>query len=168
MKTDKEEFLKILANYQGILHKVNLIYFRNIADREDNFQEISYQLYKSYPSLKNKKSIGSWIYKVAINTSISKLKKDTAIKYDDTIPEIISADNIEFDITMNEETKQLIEAIHGLNELDKAIMLLYLEERSYEEIAEITGISKSNVGVRINRAKDILKKRLKHLSYGKE
>lgn len=168
MKRDKEDFLKILANYQGILHKVNLIYFRNVTDREDNFQEMTFQLYKSYPALKNKKSIGSWIYKVAINTSISKLKKDTTIKYDDTTPEVISTDNIEFDLTMHEESKLLVEAIHELNELNRAIMLLYLEERSYEEIAEITGISKSNVGVRINRAKEILKRKLKHLNYGRK
>jgi len=167
MKTDKEEFLKILTNYQGILHKVNLIYFRNVTDREDNFQEIAYQLFKSYPNLKNKKSIGSWIYKVAINTSISKLKKDTALKYEDSFPEIISGNNIEFDIAINEASSLLIEAIHTLNELDKAIMLLHLEEKSYEEIAGITGISKSNVGVRINRAKEILKRKLKHLNYGK-
>jgi len=167
MKTDKEEFLKILTNYQGILHKVNLIYFRNVTDREDNFQEIAYQLFKSYPNLKNRESIGSWIYKVAINTSISKLKKDTALKYEDSFPEIISGNNIEFDIAINEASSLLIEAIHTLNELDKAIMLLHLEEKSYEEIAGITGISKSNVGVRINRAKEILKKKLKHLNYGK-
>ena len=84
MKSLKDEFLEILSNYQGILHKVNLVYFRNQADREDNFQEITYQLWKSYPSLQNKSSIGSWIYAVSINTSISRLKKKSRIEYYNT------------------------------------------------------------------------------------
>ena len=77
MKSLKQEFLEILSNYQGILHKVNIIYFRNTSDREDNFQEIIFQLWKSFPGLKNKNSIGSWIYAVSINTSISKIKKES-------------------------------------------------------------------------------------------
>ena len=81
MKSSKEEFLEILSNYQGILHKVNLIYFSNKSDREDNLQEIIYQLWKSFPGLQNKNSIGSWIYAVSINTSISKLKKKSRIVY---------------------------------------------------------------------------------------
>ena len=82
MKSLKEEFLEILSNYQGILHKVNLIYFRNTSDREDNFQEIIYQLWKSFPGLQNKNSIGSWIYAVSINTSISKIKKESRTDHD--------------------------------------------------------------------------------------
>jgi len=89
MKSLKEEFLEILSNYQGILHKVNLIYFRNKADREDNFQEIMYQLWKSFPGLQNRNSIGSWIYAVSINTSISRLKKEARIEYREKLPESI-------------------------------------------------------------------------------
>ncbi len=164
MKTNKKEFLEILTRYQGILHKVNLIYFRNSMDREDNFQEVVYQLFKSYPNLKKHESIGSWIYKVAINTSISKLKKERNIEINYSVPELISGNDIEHDMDMNESSELLVKAIYKLNEIDKAIMMLYLEEKSYEEISEIIGISKSNVGVRINRAKEALKKKLKHLS----
>lgn len=81
MQSLKDEFLEVLSDYQGILHKVNLIYFRNIADREDNFQEITYQLWRSYQGLQNRNSIGSWIYAVSINTSISRLKKKSRIEY---------------------------------------------------------------------------------------
>jgi RNA polymerase sigma-70 factor, ECF subfamily len=88
MKPAKEEFLEILSNYQGILYKVSLIYFKNKSDREDNLQEIIYQLWKSFPGIKNQKSIGSWIYAVSINTSISRVKKVSRIEYRETVPEI--------------------------------------------------------------------------------
>ena len=156
----KQEFLEILSNYQGILHKVNLIYFKNRSDREDNFQEIIYQLWKSFPDLRNKNSLGSWIYAVSINTSISRLKKDSRIEYRENIPESIDTIDIAEELSLNESFQVLLKAIYKLNEIDKSIMLLYLEERSYDEIAEILGISTSNVGVRINRAKKLLKQNL--------
>jgi RNA polymerase sigma-70 factor (ECF subfamily) len=162
----KEEFIEILTNYQGILHKVNLIYFRNISDREDNFQEIVYQLWKSFPNLQNKNSIGSWIYAVSINTSISKLKKESRIEYRNSFPESLDTIDTFEEIASNENFRLLFQAIYNLNEIDKSIMLLYLDEMSYDEIAEILGISKSNVGVRINRAKEILKQNLNHLNHG--
>jgi RNA polymerase sigma-70 factor, ECF subfamily len=161
MKSTKEEFLEILSNYQGILHKVSLVYFKNKSDREDNLQEIIYQLWKSFPSIKNHNSIGSWIYAVSINTSISKVKKIPRIEYREIVPELPDQSGIIEKIFVNESLQLLINAIYNLNEVDKSIMLLYLEEKSYNEIAEIIGISKSNVGVRINRAKEILKQNLK-------
>jgi RNA polymerase sigma-70 factor, ECF subfamily len=167
MKSLKDEFLEILSNYQGILHKVNLIYFRNNSDREDNFQEITYQLWKSFPGLQNKNSIGSWIYAVSINTSISRLKKKSRVEYHDHLPETTDTTDTVEAISINENSRLLLQAIYNLNEIDKSLMLLYLEERSYDEIAEILGITKSNVGVRINRAKEILKQNLKHLNHGK-
>lgn len=157
MKSLKDEFLEILSNYQGILHKVNLIYFRNVSDREDNFQEIIYQLWKSYPDLRNKDSIGSWIYSVSINTSISRLKKKTRIEYREELPESMDTDDFYEETSRNDDFRLLMKAISNFNEIDKSIMLLYLEEKSYDDIAEILGISKSNVGVRINRAKELLK-----------
>lgn len=166
MKPLKEEFLEIVANYQGILHKVNHIYFRSETDREDNFQEILYQLWKSYPGLKNKSSIGSWIYAVSINTSISRLKKDSRIEYLENLSESLDTVDIVKEMSLHEDLRFLLRAIYNLNEIDKSIMLLYLEEKSYDEIAEILGISRSNVGVRINRAKGILKQNLNHLNYG--
>jgi RNA polymerase sigma-70 factor (ECF subfamily) len=160
MKSLKEKFLEIISNYQGILHKVNFIYFKNCADREDNFQEILYQLWKSYPDLRNKDSLGSWIYSVSINTSILRLKKKSQIEYRENLPDAIDEIDIYEELSRNENLKLLLRAISYLNEIDKSIMLLYLEEKSYDEIAGILGISKSNVGVRINRAKELLKKTL--------
>jgi RNA polymerase sigma-70 factor (ECF subfamily) len=160
MKTKKEDFLKILSNYQGIVHKVSLIYFKNKLDREDNFQEIVYQLWKSFPNIKNPQSIGSWIYAISINTSISRIKRKSRIVFNNSTSNISDSTNFFDDITTNETLELLLSAIHYLDEIDKSIMLLYLEEKSYAEISEIIGISKSNVGVRINRAKKELKKSL--------
>jgi len=167
MKSTKDEFLEILSNYQGILHKVSLVYFKNKTDREDNLQEIIYQLWKSFPSLKNHNSIGSWIYAVSINTSISRIKKVSRIEYRETIPELPDKSNALDEMSMNESFQLLLDAIYQLDELDKSIMLLYLEEKSYDEMAEIIGITKSNVGVRINRAKELLKQNFKKYNHGK-
>jgi RNA polymerase sigma-70 factor (ECF subfamily) len=161
MKSLKEEFLEMLSDYQGILHKVSMVYFKNRADREENIQEIIYQLWKSYPRLKNKQSIGSWIYAVSINTSIARLKKQSRIKYMEEVPEMPDQTDFVRRIEMNESLQLLLRAIHHLDEISKSIILLYLEEKSYDEIAGIMGISKSNVGVRINRAKELLKQNLK-------
>ncbi len=157
MKSLKEQFLEVLSDYQGILHKVNIIYFRNKTDREDNFQEMVYQLWKSYPTLKKSQSIGSWIYAVSINTSISRIRKEKKIEYRENVPEIADHSNVADQLMKNESLKLLLKAIYNLDEVDKSIMLLYLEERSYDEIAEIIGISKTYVGVRIGRAKEKLK-----------
>jgi RNA polymerase sigma-70 factor (ECF subfamily) len=166
MKSLKEEFLEILSNYQGILHKVNLIYFRNETDREDNFQEIVYQLWKSYPGLRNRKSIGSWFYAVSINTSISRLRNKSRIEYREELPESPDITDIDAETSREDSLSLLLNGIQNLNEIDKSIMLLYLEDKSYEEIAEILGMSKTNVGTRINRAKEALKKTLNILNNG--
>ncbi len=162
MKSTKEEFLEVLSKYQGIFHKVSLVYFKNKSDREDNIQEIIYQLWKSFPSVKNWNSIGSWIYAVSINTSISRVKKGKRIEYKETIAEIPDKTDIIENMSMSQSLELLLNAIYKLDEVDKSIMLLYLEEKSYDEIARIIGISQSNVGVRINRAKEALKQTLKN------
>lgn len=163
MESIKDDFLKIISNYQGIIHKVNLIYFRAIADREDNFQEVLLQLWKSFPKLKDRTKIGSWIYAVSINTSISKIRKDSKLVFTDIIDSIPEISLIE-DNTESQELEanfqQLIEALYKLTEIDRSIMLLYLEELDYNQIAEIIGITTTNVGVRINRSKKQLKKYL--------
>jgi RNA polymerase sigma-70 factor (ECF subfamily) len=160
MKPVDEDFLRMLSRYQGIIHKVNLIYFNTPEDRKDNFQEVVCQLWKSFPSLKDSGKTGSWIYAVAINVSISKIRKDSKYVFTDSIPEIThtgDVDRIERDMDFS----RLLNAIRSFNKTDRSIMLLYLEEYSYSEIAEIMGISVSHVGVKIHRLTGRLQKHFK-------
>jgi RNA polymerase sigma factor (sigma-70 family) len=166
---NKIELFNLIKKHQGIIHKVNSIYFKHKVDREDNFQEVIYQIFKSYDSLRDKKKVTSWIYKVSINTAITALRKNNRVK---TKPEFADSDIIEINETnpeeFNEKTNYLYTAIDELSEIEKAIILLYLEEKSYNEIGEIIGISKNNVGIKISRIKEKLKNTLKNKNYGQE
>jgi RNA polymerase sigma-70 factor (ECF subfamily) len=153
---NKDEFLEIIKNYQGIIYKVSLVYFKQKSEVDENVQEVIYQLWKSYTKLKNHDSLGSWIYAVSINTSLSRIKKNNKVDYREQIPESIETIRVEDKISKDQKLKILLDAIHKLDEVAKSIILLYLEEKSYAEIAEIIGISISNVGVKINRAKEQL------------
>lgn len=160
MKSNQKEFLKILSAYQRIIHKVNQIYFKSKADKDDNFQEVVYQLWRSFQSLQNKEKPASWIYAVAINTSISKVRKDSRFEFRDSVPDIEIVDPYE-QLEHNENYQRLLNALYKLNEIDKSIMLLYMEDYSYEEIAKIVGMLPSNIGVKIYRLKSQLQKQLK-------
>ncbi|MDR2039614.1 MAG: RNA polymerase sigma factor [Bacteroidales bacterium] len=152
--------MKILSDYQGIIHKVNLIYFRSDVDKQDNFQEIVYQLWRSFPSIRNKDKPASWIYSVAINTSISKIRKDSKLEFCDSVPDFDIVEQPEDD-EYSKNYQRLIQALYQLNEIDRSIMLLYMEDFIYEEIAGIIGIDISNVGVKIHRLKNQLHKQFK-------
>lgn len=160
MKSNQKEFLKILSAYQRIIHKVNQIYFKSKADKDDNFQEVVYQLWRSFQSLQDKEKPASWIYAVAINTSISKVRKDSRLEFRDSVPDIEIVDPYAQQ-EQNENYQRLLNALYKLNEIDKSIMLLYMENYGYEEIAEIIGMTSSNIGVKIYRLKSQLQKQLK-------
>jgi RNA polymerase sigma-70 factor (ECF subfamily) len=127
-------------------------------DSEDLFQEIVLQLWKSYSGFKGDAKVSTWMYRVALNTAITRLRK-TKRRPDNqrlgnanfNIAEV--ADN-RLDIQFGAELQH---AINMLNRFDRALMMLYLDEKRYSEIAEIMGISESNVGVKINRIKNTLK-----------
>ena len=150
----------MLSAYQRIIHKVNQIYFKSQVDKEDNFQEIVYQLWRSFQSLQNKEKLASWIYAVAINTSISKVRKDSRLEFRDSVPDVEIVEPYKQQ-EQNESYQRLLNALHELNAIDKSIMLLYMEDYNYEEIAEVVGMSSSNIGVKIHRLKSQLQKQLK-------
>ena len=149
------EFLKIIHDHQKIIFKICRIYRDSKEDQEDLFQEIVYQLWKSFPSFKGESKISSWIYRITLNTAIAVYRKAKLdINYFERFPEKIHP------LTENEGTEnaeRLFEALRKLNDGDKALITLYLEDFSYQEMAEITGISESNVGVKLNRIKNKLK-----------
>ncbi|MBX2896201.1 MAG: RNA polymerase sigma factor [Cyclobacteriaceae bacterium] len=153
-------FVHILNKHRSLIYKVCNLYCNDPEDRKDLFQEIVFQIWKSLGSFRNESAVSTWMYRIALNTAITHFKKDKrSVKP-------ISITGIDFpeldeDLAEREGLRQLTHAIEHLDKIDKSIILLYLEEKSYEEISDITGLSKSNVGVRINRIKTKLSQTLK-------
>lgn len=154
----EREFLQIITENQGIIHKVCSIYCDMEEDRRDLFQEILVQLWKSYPSFRNESKFSTWMYRVALNTAITSFKKDkrqpdkSGISYEN----LQLADEM-YDTRTEEQIRILSKAVSQLTGIEKSIILLFLEDKKYEEIAEITGITQNYVRVKMNRIKKKLK-----------
>lgn len=155
----KEEFLHIISENQGIIHKVCSLYCDSRENREDLFQEILSQLWKSFPSFRNESKVSTWMYRVALNTAITHFKKEKRRPDKlDLAPQYAQYADEQYDASIEDQLKMLHKAISKLTDLEKSIVLLYLEDRKYEEIAEIVGITQNYVGVKMNRLKVKLKK----------
>jgi RNA polymerase sigma-70 factor (ECF subfamily) len=154
---EEKQFLQLIEQHQGIIHKICRLYRDTREDREDLFQEIVFELWKSAPTFSGKANFSTWMYRVALSTAIvSFRKKKPNIVYTPLLP-----DTPEVMQNSKPQTEQLFEALKKLNDGDKALITLYLEEVSYKEIAEITGITENNVGVRLNRIKNKIQQLLK-------
>ena len=156
---DKKTFLNIITNNQGIIHKVCGIYCDTSEDREDLFQEIVAQLWRSFPSFRAEAKVSTWMYRVSLNTAITHFKRDKRRPdreaFEHSSVQIV---DIEYDDSYEENIKLLHKAISKLTGIEKSIVLLYLEDKKYDEIAEIVGITQNYVRVKMNRIKAKLKK----------
>jgi RNA polymerase sigma-70 factor (ECF subfamily) len=158
----ENEFIELINKHQGILHKICNIYFIQDPNKEDYYQEMLIRIWKSYPSFKNKSGFSTWLYRVAINTAIDTIRKQNLQ------PRHTELSKIEYNIPQDDQNIEsdkkdiLYQAINHLSDVEKGIIILYLEDYSYKEIAEIIGISYSNAGVKINRIKNQLIKILKN------
>jgi RNA polymerase sigma factor (sigma-70 family) len=153
---DETQFLSLIRKHQGIIHKICRLYRDSREDREDLFQEITFQLWKSLPSFKGQAQVSTWIYRVALNTAIASFrKKRPDITYASEIPDL-AEDLPDEELTIRSE--RLFVAMKQLNDSEKAIIALYLEELSYQQIAEVTGINENYVGVKLNRIKNKIQK----------
>jgi RNA polymerase sigma-70 factor, ECF subfamily len=158
----EKEFLQIITDNQGIIHKVCSIYCDSEEDRRDLFQEILVQLWKSFPSFRNESKFSTWMYRVALNTAITSFKKDKRQPDKSGIPyENLQLAVEVYDTGIEDQIKLLNNAVLQLTGIEKSIILLFLEDKKYEEIAEITGITQNYVRVKMNR----IKKKLKLLMY---
>lgn len=158
----EKEFIELVNDYRALIFKVCNLYCRDPESCRDLFQEVVLQLWKSYPGFRKEAAKSTWIYKVALNTAISYLRKENrSLQKKPLELEELEIPDLSIAIDENESRKLLHQAIDRLSEIEKAIILLYLEEKSYDEISEIIGISTSNVGVRINRIKIKLNKTIK-------
>ena len=154
----EKEFLEIIQKNQGIIHKVCSFYCDLEDDRQDLFQEIVAQLWKSFSSFRHESKFSTWMYRVALNTAITSFKK-TKRRPDQTK---LTYDNFQMaDEAVDQETEENIKlmnkAISRLTGIEKSIILLYLENKSYEDIAEIAGITQNYVRVKMNRIKKKLR-----------
>jgi RNA polymerase sigma-70 factor (ECF subfamily) len=153
MKNERthQPFLELIHRHQSILHKICFVYCNNKADREDLQQEIILQLWKSFPSFHGDSTFSSWMYRVALNTAINQIRRKGLFVDAKTSPEIPCDPSDSY--TLSEEIQILYKAISQLRKVEKAIILLWLEERSYEEIAASIGITVKNVSVKLVRIK---------------
>ena len=153
-------FEQTIERHRGLLHKVVNIYCRNESDKNDLLQEIMIQLWKSFDKYDDRYKLSTWIYRIALNVAISFYRKNSAQKNQTiSIKENVAA--IEPPAVSEKEARLLLleKFIGELKELDKALMVLYLDGKNHQEIAEILGISTTNVSSKVGRIKDKLKER---------
>ncbi|ASK29833.1 RNA polymerase subunit sigma-70 [Chryseobacterium sp. T16E-39] len=158
MSTLEKEFLDKIEKHKGIIFKISKMYMDNKDDRDDLFQEITYQVWRAYPGFKGESEFSTWLYRIALNTAIIFLKsekKRSFIANEDISNYKISQE--EYDSGKEEKLSAMYLAIHQLNSIDKAFIFYYLEDVSGREIADQMGISEGNVRVKMNRAKNKLK-----------
>lgn len=154
---DKEQqFIMLLDENQKIVHKVCNLYMDSTSDREDLFQEITLQSWKAYGNFKGNSKFSTWLYRVALNTAITFFRKEKRK------PKIFSAEILpelhpEAYDPVEEQVQAMYKAIGELSKIDKAVVMLYLEDYSYLEVGEMLGISANNVAVKMNRIKTKLK-----------
>ena len=152
----KSDFQGFLNNNHRVIAKVCRIYTDQNADFNDYYQECIVQLWRSFDSFRGDSKLSTWVYRVCLNVCLSQLRtKKKAISTEmGELPDIIDLNESD----QEEKIERLYVAIRRLRESDRAIILLYLEEKSYKEMAEILGITISNVGAKVNRVKAQLKK----------
>lgn len=168
MTTNSEQdFLLLLQQHQGIIRKVCHLYGHSDVDRDDLYQEIVIQLWKAFGSFRGESKISTWMYRIALNTAISNLRKQTR-KVSLSFPEFIPKEEAdsEEEKLKEERLNEMYAAISRLTEVEKAIVMLYLEDKSYEEMEEILGISNGTLRVKMNRIKDKLRTLTKAEQYG--
>jgi len=157
----EKDLIEILNNHKGLIYKVCNLYCSDREDRKDLFQEIIIQVWTSLGRFRHESSLSTWMYRIALNTAITHFKKEKR-SHNQSLPlENIEIPALDDDGEKEEQIKSLFSAIQHLDKIDKSVILLYLDEKSYEEMSDITGLSKSNVGVKLNRIKTKLSITLK-------
>ena len=152
----EQEFVALIQTNERIIYKVCYMYTTPNNTLNDLYQEVVLNLWKAFPNFRRECKVSTWVYRIALNTCISFIRKEK------NIPEIITL-TLENDRTDDEDEtetmlKQMYKMINQLGQLEKSIVLLYLEDKSYEEISEITGLTLTNVATKLSRIKDKLRK----------
>ena len=160
MQTQLEKnFLNDFEKNQNIVHKICRIYTSNQDEHNDLFQEITIQIWKNYSKFRGESKFSTWMYRVSLNTAISLYRKSSRkIKTQDFSDVSFKIKSVDYDDTKDEQLKALYNGIRELNDIEKALIFLYLEYKPYKEIAKTLGITEVNARVKMNRTKEKLKK----------
>ncbi|MEM6525962.1 MAG: RNA polymerase sigma factor [Bacteroidota bacterium] len=153
---EETEFLKSVKKHSGIIHKVIYLYVEDAQDKKDLYQEILFQAWKSIHGFKGQSTFSTWLYRVSLNTVLTFKRKETKRKEIYELSEI----HEEEVLVENENSTKLLRAIKELEDINKVLITLHLEDYSNSEIAHITGITKNNVAVKLHRIKESLAKKL--------
>ena len=148
-------FVKQLEENQNIVHKICRLYTNDQDSHNDLFQEITIQLWKAYPKFRGDSKFSTWMYRVALNTAITLYRKSKRrIKTQDFEEVSFKIATEEYDRTEEQQLSLMYSAVKELNDIDKALVFLYLEDKNYKEISETLGITEVNARVKMNRVKD--------------
>lgn len=154
----EHSFVELLEKHQNIVHKVCRLYTNNKDAHNDLFQEITIQLWKAYPKFRGDAKFSTWMYRVGLNTAITLYRKSKrSIKTQEFESVSFKIKSEDYDDTEEQQLKLLYQAVQQLNDIEKALVFLYLEDKNYKEISETLGISEVNARVKMNRVKKKLK-----------
>lgn len=152
------DFLEKIEKHKKVIFKISKMYMDNYEDQKDLFQEITFQAWKAYPHFEGRSAFSTWLYRIALNTAIIFLKSEKRRSFiENNEVENFAVKISDYDDSDEFKLKKMYEAIHQLNEIDKALIFYYLEDFSGKEMAEQLGITEVNCRVKLNRAKEKLK-----------
>lgn len=155
----EHSFVTLLKDNQNIIHKIRRLYTNCEDSHKDLFQEVTIQLWKAFPKFRGDSKFSTWAYRVALNTAITLYRKNkrsiATVEYEGRQHFI---KDIEYNYEEEEQIKLMYKAVYLLNDIEKALVFMYLEDKDYREISETLGISEVNARVKMNRIKGKLKK----------
>ena len=157
MSAKEKEFSLLIKNNQGLIIKVSRLYTNTLEDEEDLFQEIVLQLWRSYDTFKGDSKISTWMYRVALNTAITLFRKKTKSPQTDELQDFHYKDFLEDDDEKQQKISLLYKVIKMLPNVERAIVMMYLDDLPYRDISENLGITEVNARVKMNRLKKTLK-----------
>ena len=159
--TLEQDFLEKFQANQNIAHKICRAYTSDEHSHKDLFQEITVQLWRAYPKFRGEAKFSTWMYRIALNTAITIYRKQKRTIQTSTLDDYsFKLSDEPYDGEKEEQVKALYKAINQLSDINKAIILLYLEDKPYKEISEIIGVTEVNARVKVNRSKEQLRKLL--------
>lgn len=159
MEVQKQHFIQIINGHQGIVKSLCKAYYTRHEDQRDAYQDIILQLWKSFDTFRGESEIGTWIYRVSLNTLLSKVRKER----NKIVTEPLELSCPTTSTAMADDDRELLRLVlQSLKEIDKAIVILYLEGYQNKEIAKLLDLTPTNVSTRLNRVKSELKDKFKN------